>query len=86
MSLSSYERKQIIKQLKEHTAIAEYAFKNALKKQTLSEEELLFLVENIEIISVLKPIVSANRQGQKKSSEKFIKENHGDETWDNLIK
>jgi|GEM_PF-5254128 len=70
MPLSSDKKKQIIKQLKEHTDIAEYAFKNALKNQALSEDQLWFLVENIEIISVLKPVISANRQGQKKSSEK----------------
>lgn len=70
MPLSSDEKKQIIKLLKEHTAIAEYAFKDALKKQTLSEEKLLFLAQNIEILAVLKPVISANRSGQKVSSEK----------------
>ena len=70
MALSADEKKQIIKRLKEHTAIAEYAFKDALKKQTLSEEELLFLEQNLEIIAVLKPVITANRSGQKSSSEK----------------
>ena len=70
MSLSSEEQKQIIKRLKEHTAIAEYAFQDALKKQTLSSGDLLFLEEHLEIISVLKPVVSANRNGQKASSTK----------------
>lgn len=70
MSLSADERRQIIKRLKEHTAIAEYAFKDALKKQTLSSEDLLFLSEHLEIISVLKPVIKANRNGQKASSRK----------------
>ncbi len=73
MSLSSDEKKQIIKRLKEHTAIAMYAFEDALKKQTLSAEELLFLDKNIEIIAVLKPVITANRSGQKISSEKSNK-------------
>ncbi|MEM9508135.1 MAG: hypothetical protein AAGA16_10690 [Cyanobacteria bacterium P01_E01_bin.35] len=70
MPLSSDEKKQIIKQLKKHTDIAEYAFKDALKKQTLSEAELLFLVENIKIISVLKPVIKANRDRQRNDSRK----------------
>lgn len=70
MSLSSNEQKQIIKRLTEHTAIAEYAFKDALKKQTLSSEDLLFLMKHLEIISVLKPVVKANRNGQRASSTK----------------
>lgn len=70
MPLSADEKKQIIKRLKEHTAVAEYAFKDALKKQTLSEEELLFLEQNLDIVAVLKPVITANRSGQKASSEK----------------
>ena len=70
MSLSSDEKKSIIKQLKEHTDVAEYAFKDALKKQTLSEYKLLFLVDNIEIISVLKPVIKANRDRQRNDSRK----------------
>ncbi len=70
MPLSSDEKKQIIKRLKEHTAIAMYAFEDALKKHTLSEEELLFLEQNIEILAVLKPVITVNRGGQKVSSEK----------------
>ncbi|MEM7760236.1 MAG: hypothetical protein AAF298_19225 [Cyanobacteria bacterium P01_A01_bin.40] len=70
MSLSSDERKLIIKRLKEYTDVAEYAFKDALKKQTLSEDELLFLVDNIEIISVLKPVIKANRDRQRNDSRK----------------
>lgn len=52
MSLLAGEKEQIIEKLKEHTAVAKYAFKDALREHTLSEEELLFLEQNIEIISV----------------------------------
>lgn len=70
MSLSKNERKQIIEKLKKHTDVAMYAFEDALKNQSLSEDELLFLERNLEIISVLKPVIKANRNGQKKSSRK----------------
>ncbi|MEM8718594.1 MAG: hypothetical protein AAGE84_04700 [Cyanobacteria bacterium P01_G01_bin.39] len=70
MSLSSDEKKLIIKQLKEHTDVAEYAFKDALKKQTLSEDELLFLLDNIKIISVLRPVIKANRDIRRNDSRK----------------
>ena len=70
MSLSTDEKKQIIRKLKEHTDVAIYAFEDALKKHTLSEEELLFLEKNIEIISVLKPVIKANRDGARARSKK----------------
>lgn len=65
MSLSTDERKQIIKRLKEHTAVAEHAFRDALKKQILSEEELILLNQNLEIISLLKPIINTYISEQK---------------------
>ena len=65
MKLSKAEREEAINKLKDSTAIAKYAFYDALKKNKITDEQLLTMVEYSEIMGMLKPVISANRTGQK---------------------
>lgn len=69
MELSKSERKEAIKKLKESTAVAEYAFYEALKKNKITDEQLLKMVEYSEVMAMLKPVIIQNRYGQGKRTE-----------------
>jgi|GEM_PF-4968577 len=64
MELSKSEREEAIKKLKESTSVAKYAFYDALKKNKITDEQLLKMVESSEVMAMLKPVISENRLGQ----------------------
>lgn len=74
MELSKSEREEAINKLKESTSIAKYAFYEALKKNKITDEQLLKMVEYSEVIAMLKPVIDTNRAGQaKRTREANIK-------------
>lgn len=64
MELSKSEREEAIDKLKKSTSIAKYAFYEALKKNKITDEQLLQMVEYSEVMALLKPVIDTNRAGQ----------------------
>lgn len=74
MKLSKSEREEAINKLKKSTSIAKYAFYEALKKNKITDEQLLKMVEYSEVMAMLKPVIDTNRAGQaKRTREANIK-------------
>lgn len=69
MELSKLEREEAINKLKESTSVAKYAFYEALKKNKITDEQLLKMVEYSEVMAMLKPVITQNRYGQGKRTE-----------------
>ena len=69
MELSKSEREEAINKLKESTSVAKYAFYEALKKNKITDEQLLKMVEYSEVMAMLKPVITQNRYGQGKRTE-----------------
>lgn len=74
MELSKSERDTAINKLKKSTSIAKYAFYEALKKNKITDEQLLKMVQYSEVMAMLKPVIDTNRAGQaKRTREANIK-------------
>ena len=69
MELSKLEREEAINKLKESTSVAKYAFYEALRKNKITDEQLLKMVEYSEVMAMLKPVITQNRYGQGKRTE-----------------
>jgi hypothetical protein len=68
MELSKSEREEVISKLKTSTSIAKYAFYEALRKEKITDEQLLKMLEYSEVIAMLKPVIDTNRAGQAKKT------------------
>lgn len=73
MKLSKSERKEVVKKLAAGTSVAGYAFDDALKKKKITEEQLLAMVEHLEILELLSPVIRQNRWKQGKRTEEANK-------------
>jgi hypothetical protein len=63
--MNKKERVELICQVSKASGVAQYAFEDALKRSTMTDEELIELGKHLETCCLLKPAVMRNRAQQK---------------------